>query len=1008
MLKRLTGFILALIILCSPILPVITAKADSFYADFHYESVERYVAEYLLGRIDDIGRSDFNSQSHYAIAIGHQYTYTTVAEALIDQPKLVVYSEWYDRVGDAFSAEYKEAFTVDEYQKGYYETVLLDYLCYSIYNDEEIDNELDLRSLDIENNVQTALLELSKETGVTDLLSLTPTDELYSIVTEQLNNAIGLESVDLGLLLDAYSTYLNTVEDVAKFLKKYAALNTAIDTRIDMLKSMKIYASDNAPFIMAVDEIIYELECINSIRSSETVHQLIVDKSELKTIIQDNLIFGLVDHVLGNLIPSLAYIKAGKSLLDLCWHGDEIAENNITLLTYYIVRTYVYLAFIDAKNQYLNETTNAGAVYFNSMFMDYLSYESYATTFAKKKFSNSQLDSSYESDLSINKSIYSAINRHYELFPMFKNAYEQGRLPKGQCGGSLYWDFYDSTGVLRFFGSGNMYNYEYCSTPWSNYLSEIKVIQFCDDITGIGDGAFSGCTNLRNVTIPDTINHVGEYAFGGCSLLTAINVSSGNNYYVSVDGVLYTKDLQTLVAFPGGLTLFLPLCSVKKIANYAYYNCSEMTSVAISDNETEIGNYAYAGCKTLNNIPLSYSLKFIGEGAFLDCKNVTNFTIPSGVTVIRDNTFSGCTSLTSIQLPRNLAHIGNAAFKDCNELQDVYFLGSNKEWNEIAVGIDNEPLNNAVVHCAIGDEEAPAQMVGNNLVLDGEVGIYFYMELGDSVVNNKDAYMEFTKPNGIKERVLVSDAEINNTIAPGKSVYAFRCNVVAKEMSDDVNAQIIVPNPNDSSLAKSQVFTYSVKQYADYIISHAYNNEEYANALGLVLAMVNYGTYAQEYFGHSLDHPTTLAKLSVDEVTPESISQYAVSEKQGNGKIQFTAASLVFLSSTTLRLRFTTNNDSLANVTIMLDNDALDICFDGDYYYVDIVGISASELDDEINISVVDGSDSFDVYYTPMTYCYTVLSHETDETCTTELKKLIAAIVIYNREAEAYVCGKDV
>ena len=75
----------------------------------------------------------------------------------------------------------------------------------------------------------------------------------------------------------------------------------------------------------------------------------------------------------------------------------------------------------------------------------------------------------------------------------------------------------------------------------------------------------------------------------------------------------------------------------------------------------------------------------------------------------------------------------------------------------------------------------------------------------------------------------------------------------------------------------------------------------------------------------------------------------------------------------------------------------------GDYYYVELVGIPASKLDDKFCIDVYDGSTNFQVIYSPMAYCTSVVTRATTETRTEDLKNLIKALVLYNQAADAYI-----
>ena len=75
-----------------------------------------------------------------------------------------------------------------------------------------------------------------------------------------------------------------------------------------------------------------------------------------------------------------------------------------------------------------------------------------------------------------------------------------------------------------------------------------------------------------------------------------------------------------------------------------------------------------------------------------------SITIPDGVISIGHDAFSRCNSLVSITIPDSVTSIGNYAFSNCSNLTDIYYRGTEAQWNAISVGYSNEPLVNATIH----------------------------------------------------------------------------------------------------------------------------------------------------------------------------------------------------------------------------------------------------------------------------------------------------------------------
>ena len=329
----------------------------------------------------------------------------------------------------------------------------------------------------------------------------------------------------------------------------------------------------------------------------------------------------------------------------------------------------------------------------------------------------------------------------------------------GKCGENLTWALtYD--GVLTISGTGEMADYpNFPDVPWYDDREKIMTAVIEPGVTNICSFAFFGCKNLTSVTIPEGVTSIGSYAFNACNLtsmeipasvtaigtldasalgagrnLTGYFVDEKNTAYTSVDGILFSKDGTVLVAYPQGKndTSYSIPESVTCIASDAFGG-SRLTSVTIPESVTSIRLGAFFGCNGLTSITIPKSVVSIGDLALADCANLssiyadeentvytsvdgilfnkekttlvvypsgrktTSYRIPGGVTGIGDYAFDGC-GLTSVTIPGSVTSIGSSAFSDCPSLKDVYYAGTQTQWDAVQIGDYNGPLFKATLH----------------------------------------------------------------------------------------------------------------------------------------------------------------------------------------------------------------------------------------------------------------------------------------------------------------------
>ena len=193
------------------------------------------------------------------------------------------------------------------------------------------------------------------------------------------------------------------------------------------------------------------------------------------------------------------------------------------------------------------------------------------------------------------------------------------------------------------------------------------------NVTSIGNNAFSSCRNLQEITIPSSVTNIGRDVFSSCWNLQEINVTESNKFYRAIDGVLYTKDLKTIICYPQGKgnEKFIIPSSVTRIENEAFRYCGNLQEITLPPSVTSIGDNAFEECIILQEITLPSGVTSIGDGAFYRCCSLQEISLPSGVTSVGDRAFMECSNLQKITLSSRVTSIGDYAFWHCGNLQEI-------------------------------------------------------------------------------------------------------------------------------------------------------------------------------------------------------------------------------------------------------------------------------------------------------------------------------------------------
>ena len=278
-------------------------------------------------------------------------------------------------------------------------------------------------------------------------------------------------------------------------------------------------------------------------------------------------------------------------------------------------------------------------------------------------------------------------------------------IASGTCGWDATWVL-NADGTLIISGTGSTHIYGSTSVPWNAYKSQITKADVQEGITDLGivfsdlanvtsitmpssatrirtgfiykcplltsitipsgvidKNAINTCENLTNVTLGANVTSISADNFILCDKLTNISVHEDNEFYCDIDGILHSKDKQTLIKYPSAKAVGDIELQVSHIGSHAFKVCKNLTSyggaplISIAEN-------AFVECTSFTgfrNAETISGVTSIGKSAFSWCTNLSNFTIPKNVTVLEQYVFNKC-PITSITIHDGITTIKSGAF----------------------------------------------------------------------------------------------------------------------------------------------------------------------------------------------------------------------------------------------------------------------------------------------------------------------------------------------------------
>lgn len=300
----------------------------------------------------------------------------------------------------------------------------------------------------------------------------------------------------------------------------------------------------------------------------------------------------------------------------------------------------------------------------------------------------------------------------------------------GKCGDNLTWSLSDD-GTLTISGTGDMYNYNdvapYNISPWYHDLTSsnsggysgvsIKNVTIREGVTSIGNNAFLGCGKISNIEFPDSLTSIGKSAFSPSPALNEVTLPKN---LVNLGAYAFSRGNFSSIEIPEGVT---------SIQQYTFSGCKKLASIQLPKSLISIEDGAFNGCAELLSIQIPNTVSSLGKFTFFNCISLFSpIQIPNGVTCIPKGLLDGCSSFSSISIPKSVTSIEDSAFYGCASLTDVYFEGTQSQWDAISVSkYQNDALQTATIHyLSSGAEEKTEFTFGrDNLSFLNKSGDFF-------------------------------------------------------------------------------------------------------------------------------------------------------------------------------------------------------------------------------------------------------------------------------------------
>ena len=491
------------------------------------------------------------------------------------------------------------------------------------------------------------------------------------------------------------------------------------------------------------------------------------------------------------------------------------------------------------------------------------------------------------------------------------------------------------------------------ASDYANYAPKIVSVVFeegsvCETIS---HSAFEGCIYLQSIQLPDSVTSIGGSAFRGCIGLTSLHI-------------------------PEGVTV---------IDGSAFSGCANLEDLRIPSTVTRIYNATSMNHGTM--VQNVNGIHYVDTWVVGKDQGISDAVIRQGTVGIGDSAFEGCCEgLESLVIPSSLKHIGEWAFYDQDwRIADVYYLGTEAEWQGIDRALFQLSLVEANIHClgACYDITAASLTLGDSLTMN-------YYAKADPAYGIPKMRFTYRGVTFTEEGVLDETS--------GEYVFSL-IGIAPQCMREKIKAELLLVWEDGTEYTVDMQESYSVREYCDDALAANPDNVALAALLADLLA---YGDAAQDYTDFNADTPVSDGfEAAPSEWADVTDTDFTLSDKTRED-IRFTAAGVRF--GYVNRIYFKLKAADLADVTLTVNGktytaDDLSLAENTDDTYILYTDpIYATEFDKVFSAELaVDGEVIQMLTYSVKSYVFAKQNTENNK-----MAALAKALYNYGRSAVAY------